>query len=143
MVARYAIVADGIVINVAVGEEEFALEQGWLPIPDGYGIGARWDGEEFSIPSPAAQNDPQLALHQIACARLVIDGFDVTGIERSQGLSLAFVVDTDMVWAFFDEPQPDTEYVVIPNDGVTKTTDYLEISRPGLSAINLLIQRVQ
>lgn len=47
--ARYAVIEDGRVSNVAEAEEEFALEQGWVQ-SDAAGIGWLWDGEEFSAP---------------------------------------------------------------------------------------------
>lgn len=98
-----------------------------------------------ALPLPPVEPtvDAPLALTQVACARLIVDGWDVTGVERSSGLSVAFVSDTDTVWAFFDEPQPDTYYVVLPSDGVTKYEDYIEVTRPGLAVINLVVSRVQ
>lgn len=84
-----------------------------------------------------------LALTQIACARLQVDGWDVTEVGRSTGTVGAFVADTDLVWVFLSEEQPDTDYIVIPSDGVTKFTDRIEIARPGLSGVSFVIQRVQ
>lgn len=95
----------------------------------------------FALSSTIA--DPPLDLARIAAARLTVDGWDVTGLERSVGLSLAFVADTDTVWVFFDESQPDTEYIVVPPEGVTKYDDHIEITKPGLAAVSLIVQRVQ
>ena len=86
---------------------------------------------------------PPLTLESIAAVRLTVDGWDVTGLEKSIGLSIAFVADVDLVWAFFDSEQPDTDYIVMPPEGVTKFTDHIEISKPGLSVVSLIIQRVQ
>ena len=102
------------------------------------------DGEgEIAPYVPPAPSLPPLALQQVAAVRLLLDGWDVTGIERSQGLSVAFVADTDTVWAFFNDPQPDPYYVVTPSDGVTKFEDHIEITRPGLAEVSLVVSRVQ
>lgn len=108
--------------------------------------------EIVNVPVPGPDPDPEpepqdplerpLELAQIASARLAISGWDVIGLERSPGMSLAFVADVDTVWVFFDEPQSDTEYIVTPADGVTKYPDYIEVSKPGLSAVSLIVQRV-
>lgn len=84
-----------------------------------------------------------LVLAQVACARLHVDGFDVTGIERSTGLSMAFMLDEETAWVFFAEPQPDTNYIVLPADGVTKYPDYIEVNRAGMADLSLIVQRVQ
>lgn len=84
-----------------------------------------------------------LELTQVACARLQVDGFDVTGIERSTGLSMAFMLDEQTAWVFFAEPQPDTNYIVLPADGVTKYPDYIEVARAGMADLSLIVQRVQ
>lgn len=94
----------------------------------------------FVAPEPV---QAVLSLQQVAAVRLLVDGWDVTGIERSQGLSIALVADTDTVWAFFNEPQPDPYYVVTPFDGVTKFEDHIEITRPGLAEVSLVVSRVQ
>lgn len=49
---RYAIIENGIVINTAVANSDFATEQGWVIIPDDAGIGWAWDGSEFVAPTP-------------------------------------------------------------------------------------------
>lgn len=102
--------------------------------------------EIINVPPPDEEPAPlmelPLSLQQVAAARLLVDGWDVTGIERSSGLSLAFVADTDTVWVFFDEPQPDTEYLVVPPDGTTKYVDHIEVAKPGLTTVSLIVQRV-
>lgn len=52
MVKPYAIIENGVVTNIAVAEEDFALEQGWLFLPFGVGIGWLYDGSTFSAPLP-------------------------------------------------------------------------------------------
>ena len=47
--ARYAIIEDNVVVNVAEAEAEFAATQGWIEAGDA-GIGWLWDGESFSPP---------------------------------------------------------------------------------------------
>lgn len=100
--------------------------------------------EAQAASQPLAQ-DPPVSLQTIAGARLVVDqsNWEVTGVERSTGISGAFLVDTDIVYVFFNEPQPDTFYEVIPSNGVFKYTDFVEVSRPGLAELNFIVQRVQ
>jgi len=45
---RYAIISDGVVINVAIANEAIAGD--WILIPDGIPVGIGWlyDGGEFS-----------------------------------------------------------------------------------------------
>lgn len=92
--------------------------------------------------APPANLAP-LALVQLAGVQLLVSDWDVTGVDHSTGISVAFVADTDTVWAFFNDAQPDADYIVMPMDGVTKQPDHLEISKPGLSAVSLLVFRVQ
>lgn len=96
----------------------------------------------FPWVEPPPPIDPPLRLVDIASARLAIDGFDITSIDRTKGLSVAFVADADTVWIFFDEPQLDTEYLVTPPEGVTKYADYIEVTKPGLAAVSLIVQRI-
>lgn len=94
-------------------------------------------------PEPApVPGDTPLELKRVASARLAIDGWDVTSIERSLGMSVAFVAAPDTVWVFFDQPQADLEYLVTPGEGVTKYADYIEVTKPGLDAVSLIVQRV-
>lgn len=92
----------------------------------------------------SAQPTPEapLALSQIACARLTIDGGDVSGVERSTGIAGAFAFG-DTVLAFFEAEQPDIDYTVTPDDGAEKYTDHVEITRPSLTSIAFIICRVQ
>jgi hypothetical protein len=50
MVSKYAVIEDGVVVNIAVAEEDFAAEQGWVFLPLGVGIGWLYDGSTFSGP---------------------------------------------------------------------------------------------
>ena len=53
---RAAIIENGIVINVAETEPDFAAEQGWV-LSDVAQIGDLWDGETFTSP-PAPEPAP-------------------------------------------------------------------------------------
>ena len=56
MVNRYAIIENGIVMNIAMSEPEFAQEQGWVLAPDGVGQGWTYNGSIFSpLPSPTLE----------------------------------------------------------------------------------------
>lgn len=46
---RYAIIVDGVVVNHAEAESDFAHLQGWIPA-DGSRIGDFWDGDKFTHP---------------------------------------------------------------------------------------------
>ncbi len=83
-----------------------------------------------------------LALVTTACARLQVEDWDVTGIERSSGIAAGFVFD-DVLYAFLSEEQPDTEFIVTPNGGITKYTDHIEIPLNGRSSVSFIIERVQ
>lgn len=106
---------------------------------------AAWEALGNTIPPyvpPSAALVP-LTIAQIACARLQVDGLDITGIERSQGIDIAFMLDADTAWIFFSEVQADTNYIVLPGDGATKQMDYIEVVRPGMTDLSLIVQRVQ
>lgn len=126
------------------------LPEGWTLVPDGVHPAPTRIGSEADLSTVLAaydlagpvEVDRPLELVSVASARLAIYGWDVTSIDRTSGLSIAFVADTDTVWVFFDAPQPDTEYLVTPGDGVTKYADYIEVSRPGLAAVSLIVQRI-
>jgi len=92
---------------------------------------------------PVAQ--APVSLCTIAGARLVVDqeNWEVTGVERSTGIAGAVLIDTDLVYVFFCDPQPDTFYEVMPSVGVTKYNDFVKVSRPGLTELNFIVQRVQ
>jgi hypothetical protein len=75
MVGRYGIIENGVVVNTTVAELEFAVSQGWVPIPDGVGPGWLYDGTTFSpppepppapVPVPASITRRQCALQLLA-----------------------------------------------------------------------------
>jgi len=64
----------GIVTNIVEASSEFAAEQGWPEIPDGFGIGDLFDGETFSSPvEPAAD----LEAHRSSAMRRIVDHINV------------------------------------------------------------------
>lgn len=50
MVKTYAVIEDGVVVNVALAEAEYAAEQGWVLLPYGAILGSTYDGETFGPP---------------------------------------------------------------------------------------------
>ncbi len=82
---RYAIVLDGIVINAVEAEAQFAADQGWLSLPDGYGPGDLHDGNTFTHPAavPLDPADFPLTMRQL---RL--------GLKRFGGKPASFIQDT-------------------------------------------------
>ena len=47
MTNNYAIIKDGIVVNAAVAEAEFAAEQGWVLLPERAGVGWSYVDGQF------------------------------------------------------------------------------------------------
>ena len=62
---RYAIIENGVVVNVALAEADYAAEQGWIDCPDA-GPGWTYANETFTAPTmqeptaPAAPTKEQL-----------------------------------------------------------------------------------
>ncbi len=99
----------------------------------------------FIAPYLEVERVSSVALRQVAGARLRVeqDAWEVTGLERSTGFAGAFLVNTDLVYVFFTEPQVNTFYEVIPSEGVIKHPEFVEVSRPDLAELNFIVQRVQ
>jgi hypothetical protein len=51
---RYAIIENGVVVNVAVADEAYAAEQGWVSCPDTVQIRDTYDGQTFTPAPPPA-----------------------------------------------------------------------------------------
>lgn len=61
---RYAIIENGIVVNVAVAR--FPLFENWIPDEEGKAhIGGAWDGEQFHLPVP----DPEKTAADVRAER--------------------------------------------------------------------------
>lgn len=50
--AGFAIIENGVVVNMAVAEPDFAATQGWIAAPDGVSIG--WLHENGTFTAPVA-----------------------------------------------------------------------------------------
>ena len=63
---RYAIVNDGIVVNVVVADEELAAQNGWVECPTA-GPGWLYDGQTFTAPPvpPAPEPAPAPTKEQL------------------------------------------------------------------------------
>lgn len=79
---RAAIVENGIVVNVAVADKAFAIEQGWIP-SDSAQIGWIYNGKKFSAPA-APQLGKAEVLAAIAAKRFTAE----TGGITVQGLAI-------------------------------------------------------
>ena len=55
---KYAIIAKGVVINIAVADPEFAAQHGWIECPEGVGIGWAYDGQTATPPVEIPQPEP-------------------------------------------------------------------------------------
>jgi len=103
---------------------------------------AEWEADQANyIPPPAII--PTLSLQQVASAKLVVQDWEVAGLEFCHGIAGAFLLDTDLAMVIFDQEFPDCEYIVMPPEGVTKYPGHVEVTRPGLTAISFIIMRVQ
>lgn len=64
----YLIIKSGVVTNIVVADDEFAAQQGWLPAPDGVGIG--WRQERTGAFSPPPEAPPSLSEMRASMRRL-------------------------------------------------------------------------
>lgn len=72
---NYAIIENGIVVNVAMADPEYADAQGWVAA-QGAGIGWAWDGETFTAPPAPPEPVPQsVATCQWCLALLAVGKF--------------------------------------------------------------------
>jgi hypothetical protein len=70
---RYAIIENGVVVNVAVADEAYAAEQGWMAAPDDVAPGWAYVNGAFTAPPPpnpvvpasVAMRQARLALLQV------------------------------------------------------------------------------
>lgn len=106
-------------------------------------IGMRWENGYWVQGPDEPEAISPLGLVTIASADLSVEGGDVGGVGRAMGLEMAFMIDEDTAWLFFSSPQPDTDYIVTPYEGVTKYEDYIEVVKPNASRIQVLVQRLQ
>lgn len=81
-------------------------------------------------------------LGPISAATLAILDGEVTGIETSVNFGAAFMVDVNTYWAFFIEPEPDTNYLVLGNVPFARSTDYLEFTASDPSEVSITTWRV-
>jgi hypothetical protein len=51
MTNRYAIIENGVAVNVVVADAELAAQNGWIACPDA-GPGWKYDGTTFTEPDP-------------------------------------------------------------------------------------------
>jgi len=62
---KYAIIEDGIVVNLAVADTP--LQSNWIEVTDAVRIGDLWDGENFT-PAPPIQKSPEQIQAEIVTA---------------------------------------------------------------------------
>ena len=73
MATHAAIVENGVVVNIALAEPDFAAEQGWI-VSDTAKIGDLWDGQTFTPPAALAPDiDTQWAIIRAERNRLLSD----------------------------------------------------------------------
>jgi hypothetical protein len=61
MVKTYAVIENGIVVNVTLAETDFAAEQGWVLLPPYVFVGWLYDGQTFSPPTDIAPTYQELS----------------------------------------------------------------------------------
>lgn len=71
---KYAIIQDGVVVNIAVASPEFASQQGWVEAGDA-GIGYLWDGQSFTPPPPRVRTPEEVQAEIIAATQARLDAF--------------------------------------------------------------------
>ena len=91
----------------------------------------------------AEKRNKPLGLQQFASARFTVDDGVVNGLERSSGFGFAFMISEDEALLFLEEEQPDTDYIAMPPEGITKYTDHLIVKKPNLTELSFLLFRVQ
>lgn len=66
---KYAIIENGIVVNIVVAEPEYANTQGWVAVTDGAGIGWTYGNNRFvdnrSTPEPQQSTTKEELLAQL------------------------------------------------------------------------------
>lgn len=121
------------------------------PVPDGKIIVSTHIEEIDGVPTfvneladapPPQPNTSPLSLQTVACASLTVENGELLGMERSQGLVMAFMPDPDTAWLFFEEEQEDVDYIVTPSTGAVKYEDMIEIHKPNATSFKVLIQRL-
>jgi hypothetical protein len=57
--SNFAIIENGKVINVAISESEYANQQGWVALPEGFGIGCDYINGQFVDNRPKPDPVPE------------------------------------------------------------------------------------
>lgn len=91
--ARFAVIEEGVVTNVAEADEAFAAEVGWVAAEDGVEAGWTWDGESFTAPVVPIGELLDRRLAELADLRwrketggIVVGGMPIKTDRESQGL---------------------------------------------------------
>lgn len=56
--AKYAIIENGTVVNAVLADPEYASQQGWVPLPEGAGIGFSYVDGAFIDTRPTPESAP-------------------------------------------------------------------------------------
>jgi hypothetical protein len=59
---NYAIVENNLVVNAVVAEPDYALEQGWILLPENAGIGWSYENGNFVDHRPVPEEPPAPAV---------------------------------------------------------------------------------
>ena len=81
--ASYAIIENGLVVNAAEAEADYATEQGWVLLTEGAGIGWSYvDGEFVDLrPAPEPTPAPPLPTKEELLAQLQVLQAQINGLE--------------------------------------------------------------
>lgn len=66
----YAIIENGVIVNVALATPEFAAEQGWVELPAGASVGWTFNGTTWSAPTPTSPPPTVVTMRQARLALL-------------------------------------------------------------------------
>jgi hypothetical protein len=81
--ASYAIIENGLVVNAAEAEADYAAEQGWVQLPEGAGIGWSYVDGEFvdNRPTPEPMPAPPPPTKEELLAQLQALQAQINGLE--------------------------------------------------------------
>lgn len=84
---RYAIIENGVVVNVAEAKAAFAASMGWVKIDPLAGIGWAYDGETFTPPPPPTPTVPESVDRRQILTGLALVGW-ITEAEAEAALTV-------------------------------------------------------
>jgi hypothetical protein len=88
---KYAVIENGIVKNIAVADEQTAIDNGWIDAT-GARMGDTWDGQDFTSPPPPAPTISEVITER---QRRLAAGFDYD-FSDARGVHIIGTTEADM-----------------------------------------------